>query len=129
MTSPKRVIRLTSEEKQIIVGGIIDTSFQMMQKAITRKNANNLAITWSGRHNQSRMGMARSSIFFNVLRDVQTLPALPRDFRLNFSEDEKSIARWDLHQILQSAVHLGTIRKQEREPSTFKTKRKTKIWP
>lgn len=102
-------IRLTCEERHIMIDGIIDTSFQMMQKAIIRKNVNDLAIAWSGKRNQSKMGVARSSIFFNVLRDVQTLPALPRDFRLNFSEDEKSIARWDLHQILQSVVHSGLL--------------------
>ena len=89
MTSKQARITISDEEKALLVQGIIDNALKLMERIITDKSAKNRAISWSKPHKQSRTAITSDTILFNFFANVQQLPARPRDFRLNLSENER----------------------------------------
>ena len=72
----------------------------MMERIITTKSPKNRARDWRRPHEQSKTGITRSTVLFNILTNTQKLPARPRDFRINLAEEEKSIGDSELSDIL-----------------------------
>jgi hypothetical protein len=98
--------KLTSEEKRLIVEGIIRTARKMMEKVTTEKSAKNRAKEWCKPHIQSKKSMTHDAILFNVLNQNQHLPARPRDFRLILSDGEKDIGQAELSDNLARLVNI-----------------------
>jgi hypothetical protein len=104
LTSKQARITISDEEKALLVQGIIDSALKLMERIITDKSAKNRAISWSKPHKQSRTAITSDAILFNFFANVQQLPARPRDFRLNLSENEKKIGDHELSDVLASIV-------------------------
>lgn len=75
-----------------------------MERIITEKNAKNRARSWSKVYKQSRTAITSDTVLFNILTNVQRLPARRRDFRLSLSEEEKKIGGPELSDVLASMV-------------------------
>jgi hypothetical protein len=100
---------ITDEEKRVLIHDIIDSCLKLMEKITTEKSPKKRARKWSGTNSQSKMAITRDSILFNLLTYKQPLPARPRDFRLQLTEEEKNIKRWDLTEILTSYVRMNLL--------------------
>ncbi|MGC2572994.1 MAG: hypothetical protein WA364_15900, partial [Candidatus Nitrosopolaris sp.] len=98
-------ISINEQEKQALVQGIIESSYKMMERIITRQSAKNRALSLCKPHMQSKTAITRDTILFNNLTKTQRLPARPRDFRINLAEKEKDILDSELSDILASLVH------------------------
>ena len=80
---------ITEEEKNIIVQGILDTSFITIKKKIHTRTRVSRAKNWSNQRGHSASTQVTKSLFFNILTSKQKLPARQRDFKLNIPEVEK----------------------------------------
>lgn len=98
-------ISINEQEKQALVQGIIESSYKMMERIITRQSAKNRALSLCKTHMQSKTAITRDTILFNNLTKTQRLPARPRDFRINLAEKQKDILDSELSDILASLVH------------------------
>jgi hypothetical protein len=96
----------SQDESQSIIDDICHAIKKRMEKVITEKSARNRAKFWSGAHQQSRKGLTLDTIFSNLLTGKQQLPARPRDFRLNLSEEERTIDYGELSDVLAGLVRL-----------------------
>ena len=114
-------ITISDEEKALLVQGIIDSALKLMERIITDKSAKNRAISWSKSHKQSRIAITSDTILFNVFANVQQLPARPRDFRINLSEDEdeKKIGDPELSDVLTSMVFDFCVLENNRDRFPF----------
>jgi hypothetical protein len=102
-------ITISKEEKAAVSQGIIDNALKMMERVITEKSAKKRARSWSKPHNQSKTAITSDTILFNILTRVQQLPARPRDFRLNLSDEEKEVGGPELSDILRSMVRKNLL--------------------
>jgi hypothetical protein len=82
---------ISEGERDLLVKGIIDTAFKMMGKIVSAKNTKNCARDVCRAHKQSKTEITRNTVIFNILTNVQRLPARPRDFRIKLAEQEKDI--------------------------------------
>lgn len=104
LSSREARITITEEERDTVTHSVIDSAFKMMERIITEKSAKNRAKSWSKEYKQSRATITSDTVLFNILTDVQRLPARRRDFRLNLSEEEKKIGGPELSDVLASMV-------------------------
>jgi hypothetical protein len=104
LSNEQPIIAISEEEKALLVQEIIRTVRILMEKTISRKSPKNRARDSSKPHKQSKTHIAGDTILFNTLTNTQRLPARPRDFRINFCEEEKNIQYSELSDILSSMV-------------------------
>jgi hypothetical protein len=97
-------LTISEEEKASLVQGIIESASKMMERIITTKSPKNRARDWCKPHQQSKTGITRGTVLFNILTNTQRLPARPRDFRINLAGEEKSIGDSELSDILALSV-------------------------
>ncbi|MFL6320172.1 MAG: hypothetical protein ACJ71P_03850 [Nitrososphaeraceae archaeon] len=108
---------ISEEERSMIIQGVIHTVPVIMDKIISRKSPKSAARDALKIDRQSITAITRSVVFFNTLANVQQFPARPRDFRINFSEEEKNIRDSELSDILTSMVRQGFLQnKREKFP-------------
>jgi hypothetical protein len=94
---------LTEAEKKIVIEGITSTFLRLMQR-VTQLSAKNRARAWCRAHNQSKKKITHDSILYNILSGKQCLPARPRDFGLNLSDEGKDIDPAELSDVLTRIV-------------------------
>ena len=93
---------INEQEKELFVKGIVDTACKMMERIITSKSAKKRAISRCKPHEQSKTGITRNTILFNILTKTQRLPARPRDFRISLAEGQRVTIRTIRYSILIS---------------------------
>ncbi|MDP9197337.1 MAG: hypothetical protein M3O24_02090 [Thermoproteota archaeon] len=86
----------TQQEKELLIQEIVQTTEKMMESIMTRRSPRKWAKSWCGKYKHSERRIVRDTIFVNLLSRNQLLPARPREFRANLSEEEKKIetVRW-----------------------------------
>jgi hypothetical protein len=119
LTSKQASITISEKEKASLVQGIIDSALKLMERIITDKSAKNRAISWSKSHKQSTTDITSDTILFNIFANVQQLPARPRDFRINLSDDEKKIEGPELSDVLTSIVFDFYVLENNRDSFPF----------
>jgi len=77
---------------------------KMIEKIVTEKSARSRGRAWCRLHNQSQKRLTFDTIVYNLITGKQYLPARPRDFRVNLSEEERMIQSGELSDVLSKLV-------------------------
>ena len=108
---------LSDEQKDFITKGIIEGTIKLMNNTITRENPQKRAKRFTKPHSQSKNAITKDTIQYNILKEIQKLPARPRDFRKNLEEEERNIDKHELSDIFSTPILKNLItRKKEKYP-------------
>ena len=97
-------LNLSDEQKDFITKGIIEGTIKLMNSTITRENPQKRAKRFTKPHSQSKNAITKDTIQYNILKEIQKLPARPRDFRKKLEEEEKNIDKSELSDILSTPI-------------------------
>ena len=110
-------LTLSDEQKDFITKGIIEGTIELMNSTITRETPQKRAKRFTKPHSQSKNAITKDTIQYNILKEIQKLPARPRDFRKKLKEEEKNIDKSELSDILSTPILKNLItRKNEKYP-------------
>jgi hypothetical protein len=110
-------LNLSNEQKDFITKGIIEGTIELMNSTITRENPQKRAKRFTKPHSQSKNAITKDTIQYNVLKEIQKLPARPRDFRKQLEDEEKNIDKSELSDILSTPILNNLLtRKKEKYP-------------
>lgn len=110
-------LELSDEQKNFITKGIIEGTIELMNSTINRENPQKRAKRFTKPHSQSKNSITKDTIQYNVLKEIQKLPARPRDFRKKLEKEERNIDKHELSDIFSTPILKNLItRKKEKYP-------------
>jgi hypothetical protein len=108
---------LSDENKDFITEGIIKGTIELMKSTVTSESLQKRAKRFTKPHSQSKNAITKDTFLYNILSEIQILPARPRDFRKNLANEEQNIDKHELSDIFSTPILKNLItRKKEKYP-------------
>lgn len=110
-------LELSDEQKDFITKGIIEGTIELMKSTVTSETLQKRAKRFTKPHSQSKNAITKDTIQYNVLKEIQKLPARPRDFRKKLEVEERNVDKSELSNILSTPILKNLLtRKIEKFP-------------
>ena len=110
-------LNLSNEQKDFITNGIIEGTIELMNSTIIRATPQKRAKRFTKSHSQSKNAITKDTIQYNIVKEIQKLPARPKDFRKQLEEEEKNIDKSELSDILSTPILNNLLtRKNDKYP-------------
>jgi hypothetical protein len=111
------ILSLSDEQKDFITKGIIKGTIELMKSTVTSETLQKRSKRFTKPYFQSKNAITKDTIQYNILSEIQILPARPRDFRKNLDEEERGIDKHELSDIFSTPILKNLItRKKEKYP-------------
>ena len=108
---------LTDEQKDFITNGIIEGTIKLMKSTVRSETHKERANRFTKPHYQSKNAITKDTIQYNILNEIQKLPARPRDFRKKLEKEERNIDKHELSDILSTPILKNLVsRKKDKFP-------------
>ena len=120
----------SENQKKVLILDIVEAIEAIMKDIMSKRTPEKLAISLCGKYKHSERHLTRDTLLVNILSDsqIQSLPARPRDFRVNLLDEQKKIEGHGLQDMLKFLVktHILNHTKENFEfprgrPSKFST--------
>ena len=110
-------LELSDEQKNFITKGIIKGTIELMKSTVTSETLQKRSKRFTKPYFQSKNAITKDTIQYNILSEIQILPARPRDFRKKLEEEERNIDKHELSDIFSTPILKNLItRKKEKYP-------------
>jgi hypothetical protein len=110
-------LELSDEQKDFITKGIIKGTIELMKSTVTSESLQKRSKRFTKPRFQFKNAISKDTIQYNILSEIQILPARPRDFRKNLEEEERNIDKHELSDIFSTPILKNLInRKIEKYP-------------